>query len=124
MHELAIATNIIEIASENANGVKILCLTLEIGRLSGVVPDAIQFCLEACSPGTLLEGAQLEIVEIPGLGRCSQCGAEIALELPYGVCHCGSTRLEVVRGQELTIKELVLEENSCVELVAAPTMRA
>jgi len=124
MHELAIATNIIAIAEENANGARILRLTLEIGCLSGVVPDAIQFCLEACSPGTLLEGARLEIAEIPGLGRCAQCGAEITLELPYGVCHCGSTRLEIIRGQELAIKELELEEEPCAELVAAPTMRA
>lgn len=124
MHELAIASNIIEIAAKNANGATILRLTLEIGRLSGVVPDAIQFCLEASSPGTPLEGAQLEIVEIPGLGRCSQCGAEIALELPYGICDCGNTRLEMIRGQELAIKELELEEEPCAELVAAPTMRA
>ncbi len=124
MHELTIAANIIEIAGEYAKGAKILRITLEIGRLSAIVPESIRFCLDVCGPGTSIEGARLEILEIPGLGRCSQCKAEIPLEVPYGICDCGCTNLEIIRGQELTIKELELGEEPCVEPAVAPTMHA
>ena len=46
---------------------------LEIGRLSGVVPDAVRFCFDLVAAGTTLEGAVLEIDE-PG-GRVRAGGA-------------------------------------------------
>jgi hydrogenase nickel incorporation protein HypA/HybF len=54
----------------------------------------------------LLAGAVLEILEKPGLARCRQCGAEVAIEQPFGVCACGSLNLEIIQGLELQLKEL------------------
>lgn len=112
MHELGIIENIINITSEHAKGRKIQRILLEIGQLSGIMSDAIRFGFDVCSQGTLLEGAILEITETPGLGKCRQCGQEIALEQPFGVCHCGSMELDLIAGQELKIKEMEVE--SCV----------
>ena len=50
------------------------------------MPDAIRFCFDICCRGTLLEGANLEIIEVPGLGRCRQCEIEIPLTQPFGIC--------------------------------------
>ncbi|MGQ9872153.1 hydrogenase/urease maturation nickel metallochaperone HypA [Leptodesmis sp.] len=50
------------------------------------MPDAIRFCFDVCSQGTALAGASLEIIKIPGLGRCRRCSREIALDAPFGVC--------------------------------------
>lgn len=80
MYELGITQNMVAIAAEHAKGAKVQRVTLEISKLSAIMPDSIQFCFDACCKGTVLEGATLEIVEIPGKARCQKCGAEIALE--------------------------------------------
>jgi hydrogenase nickel incorporation protein HypA/HybF len=110
MHELGITENIIEIALKHAQGKKINRITLEIGQLSAILPDSIEFCFDACRLGTPLENTVLEMIEIPGLARCHRCGTEFAIAEPFGICECGSMDLVFIQGQELQIKELELEE--------------
>jgi hydrogenase nickel incorporation protein HypA/HybF len=110
MHELGITENIIEIALKHAQGKKINRITLEIGQLSAILPDSIEFCFDACRLGTPLENTLLEIIEIPGLAHCHHCGTEFAIAEPFGICECGSMDLVFIQGQELQIKELELEE--------------
>jgi hydrogenase nickel incorporation protein HypA/HybF len=115
MHELGITENIVAIALNHAQGAKIIRITLEIGQLTAVMPDAIRFCFDVCTQGTIAEGATLEILDIPGTGQCQQCGQSIPLTDPYGLCNCGSTDIYITHGQELAIKSLELEtEPSCV----------
>ncbi|KZL49130.1 hydrogenase maturation nickel metallochaperone HypA [Nodularia spumigena] len=106
MHELGITQNIVAIVSEHAQGAKVQRVVLEIGQLSAILPDAIEFCFDICTQGTVLVGAVLEIREIPGLARCRECGAEIHLDKPFGVCGCGSVQLDLIAGEELKIKEI------------------
>jgi hydrogenase nickel incorporation protein HypA/HybF len=110
MHELGITQNIVAIVAEHAKGKKVQRVLLEIGQLSAIMPDAVRFCFDICTRNTVLAGAILEIKEIPGLGRCRQCGAEIPLEKPFGICKCGSTQLDLISGEELKIKEIEIEE--------------
>lgn len=113
MHELGITRNVVAIVSERAQGQKVLRVTLEVGRLSGLMADAIRFCFELCSRGTPLEGAVLEILEPEGRGRCSACGSEHALTMPLGRCpSCHAPSLRIVAGEELKIREMEVE--SCV----------
>ncbi len=115
MHELGITQNIVAIALKHAEGAKVSCVRLEIGKLSAILPDAVQFCFDVCCRSTPLEGARLEITEVPGLGHCRSCGAKVPLEQPFGVCECGSTQLDIIQGEELKIKALELEtEDVCV----------
>ncbi|MFC4252976.1 hydrogenase maturation nickel metallochaperone HypA [Sinimarinibacterium flocculans] len=107
MHELGITRSVVSIVSEQAKGAKVLRVTLEIGKLAAILPDAVRFCFDVCAQGTSLEGAALEIIETPGRARCRGCGAETALEQPYGRCAaCGSAELELLAGEELKIKEM------------------
>jgi hydrogenase nickel incorporation protein HypA/HybF len=108
MHELGITQEIIALVSERTGGAAVRRVVLEIGKLSAVLPDAVQFCFDLCSAGTPVEGARLEIVEIPGRACCRACGAEFTLEQPYGQCGCGNTDLRWLVGQELTIREVEL----------------
>ena len=109
MHELGITQYIVAIVTEQAQGAKVQLVVLEIGKLSGVLPQAIEFCFDICTQNTVLVGAKLEIREITGLARCRQCGAEIAIDKPFGVCGCGSVQLDLIAGQELKIKQIELE---------------
>ena len=106
MHELGITQEIVEIVTKHARGARVKRVVLEIGTLTAVLPDAVEFCFELCTEGTLAEGAQLAIVVIPGRARCRACGNEIALAQPWGLCSCGGSDLERLSGEELKIKEI------------------
>lgn len=106
MHEMSIMQSVVEICEKNSEGRKVLAVTLEIGELSGVVPEALEFCFEACTSETLLEGAVLAIERVPGRGRCD-CGAEFPLRDWYNSCPaCGGFGVELLAGKELRVKEL------------------
>ncbi|MGH8611029.1 MAG: hypothetical protein ACREYF_03010 [Gammaproteobacteria bacterium] len=55
-------------------------------------PTSLPFisCFDLCAQGTALDGAQLEIIEIPGLGRCREYGEELAMADFLARCACGS----------------------------------
>lgn len=105
MHELAISEAIVSEVCERVDG-QVVRVVLEIGQLSAVMPDAVRFCFDVAAHGTRLEGAALEIMDIPGLGRCRKCAAPVALgDSHIGTCPgCGAIDLDVVAGQELRIK--------------------
>jgi hydrogenase nickel incorporation protein HypA/HybF len=71
-----------------------------------VLPDAVRFCFDLCCEGTPLAGAALEIVEPEGRVRCRTCGAETALDQPFGRCGCGSCDLDWLSGMDLRIREM------------------
>ena len=66
MHELAHTREIVDIVCKAANDRRVHKVTLEIGRLSCVMPEAIEFCFAAVAQGTLAEGARLEIRRADG----------------------------------------------------------
>lgn len=107
MHELGITRNIVSIVSEKAQGEKITQVTLEIGKFSAVLPESIRFCFDIVSQGTVVEGAALEIIEIPGTAECRTCGTQFELEQLYGRCPCGSAAITRLTGEEMLIKQMV-----------------
>ncbi len=113
MHELGITQSIVEIAERTATeqqAEKILSVTVEVGSLSGVVPEALEFCFEACSNGTLLEGAQLLIDRIPARAKCRNCSYEFPLEELLACCpECDSAASDLLSGEELRIKEMEID---------------
>ena len=113
LHELSLTQNIVDLAIEYAareKAVKVLSITLEIGALSGVVAEAVEFAFDVCSKGTLAEGANLEIRHINGRGRCLDCQTETEIETLTHLCpHCGSLALETVQGQEMKFTEMEID---------------
>jgi hydrogenase nickel incorporation protein HypA/HybF len=106
MHELGITQEILAIVTEHSRGARVMRVVLEIGKLSAVLPDAVRFCFELCSEGTVAQGALLDIIETPGRARCRACAAELTLDRPFVRCACGGSDLEWLSGEELTIKEM------------------
>jgi hydrogenase nickel incorporation protein HypA/HybF len=110
MHELSITQSVVEICEKNAGGRRVLAVTLELGELSGIVPDAVEFCFEACTKGTLLEGARLIINRVAPKGTCRECGSEFPVNAYYDSCpSCGGYTVELMRGEEMRVKELEVE---------------
>ena len=103
MHELAIAESVVDTVTQRLPGAKVTCVHLEIGALSGVVPDSIRFCFDLATEGTGLEGARLEITEPPARCRCRTCGTGFQPDPPVVLCPCGSADVAVLGGEELKI---------------------
>jgi hydrogenase nickel incorporation protein HypA/HybF len=110
MHELSIVRNIVAVVSERARGRRVRRVTLEVGKLSGVTTGAIAFCFDVMAQGTVLEGASLDIREVEGRARCTACGREFDMPMPYAACACGSRRLHCLQGDELIVKTMELAE--------------
>jgi len=112
MHELGITRNIVAIVGDAAKGRRVRRVTLEVGKLSGVMTEAIAFCFDTVAQGTPLEGAVLDIFEIEGRARCLACGAQFAIPNFFTPCACGSRRQTRLSGEELNIKSMELEEEA------------
>jgi hydrogenase nickel incorporation protein HypA/HybF len=61
MHELALTRDIVAIVCKAAGSRRIQKVTLEVGKMSCVMPEAIEFCFDAVTQGTQAEGARLDI---------------------------------------------------------------
>src|SRR5687767_3878587 len=73
MHELAIAESLVEAVQTRTGGQTVRSIRLQVGRLSGVVPDALMFAFELAAHGTPLQGSQLLIDEPAGRLHCRTC---------------------------------------------------
>ena len=112
MHELSIALNMVEIATDTARkngGGRVEALYLKLGTLSGVAKEALLFSWEiACAGVAALEGSRLVVEEIPVVARCPVCGKDERLEsICKLVCPaCQSPVSNIVGGRELEITAL------------------
>jgi len=109
MHELGIARNIVAIVCEHARGAKITRVTLEVGELSGVLPDAIAFCFPLVAAGTACADAVLDVHVVAGRSRCRTCGTDYAFPRLGVPCPCGSRDAIRLSGDELNVREIQLE---------------
>ncbi|HAZ14208.1 MAG: hydrogenase maturation nickel metallochaperone HypA [Bdellovibrionales bacterium GWA2_49_15] len=113
MHELSLSVSLIEQATEilkQESGGRVLALTLDVGVLSGVSPEALQFCFPQAAHGTALEKCLLKINEIPLLVYCSDCQAEEQVEGPYPLCpSCQGVDVAVRKGREFNIVSMEIE---------------
>jgi hydrogenase nickel incorporation protein HypA/HybF len=69
MHELSIAVSMIDLATqelEERGASRCEALHLKLGRLSGVVKEALVFSWDVACEGTPLSGSRLLIEEVPG----------------------------------------------------------
>jgi hydrogenase nickel incorporation protein HypA/HybF len=69
MHELSIAVNIVEIASEEAKRLdarRVESVHVTVGEFSGVAKEALLFAWEMASQDTAVAGSRLAIEDAPG----------------------------------------------------------
>jgi hydrogenase nickel incorporation protein HypA/HybF len=111
MHELSIAEGVVDVAVRHARGRRVAAVELRVGHLRQVVPSALAFAFELVAQGTLVEGAELRMEEVPAAGRCRSCGMDTPLpDLPLRCRGCGGWDVEITRGEELLVESLELEE--------------
>ena len=110
MHELSIAESIVRIAEAHADGRRVTAVEVRVGALRQVVPQALEFAFALVAEGTEAEGARLVMEAVPAAGVCRACGTETEFEAFPFACPCGSLDVELVRGEELLVDALTLQE--------------
>jgi hydrogenase nickel incorporation protein HypA/HybF len=111
MHEMAIVESVIEQITDRLGATPIALVRLDIGELSGVVPDAIRFSFELAAEGTSVAGATLEITEVAAVCRCRSCAADFRPADQILLCSCGSADVEIVAGEDLRIASVGVNEH-------------
>ena len=110
MHEMALCESILELIGEQARVqgfTRVSTVWLEVGRLAAVELAALRFGFEVLARGTLVEGAALEITQVPGRARCRSCGESHAIAARGDPCpRCGSYELQLIDGTQMRVREL------------------
>ena len=110
MHEMSLAEGVLQLIEDSARQEefsKVTTVWLEIGQLAGVEVEAMRFCFDAVTQGSLAEGAKLEIIAIPGTAWCMSCSATVTYSEVYSACpQCGTYQIQVTGGTEMRVKEL------------------
>lgn len=109
MHEAAISEALLDklasLAGENG-WLRIVRVKVQLGLLSGVVPEAMEFAFEALAEGTPAEGAVLEMVSEPGKFSCTACG-DLDLDRLDFICpNCGGPLRLLQAGREILLWEV------------------
>jgi hydrogenase nickel incorporation protein HypA/HybF len=110
MHELSLASSLIEVVREEAarhDLERVERIRLRVGALRAVVPELLESCMGMVCQGTIAEGAAFEIEEVPALVRCSGCGREFSVDSYLYTCPgCSELGGEVLQGEELALIEI------------------
>ena len=113
MHELSICQALIEqveaVAREHqANNV--VSISVQVGPLSGVVPELLERSFSVVQAGTVAEHAEFNIETLPLRVSCNACGAETPAISTRLVCgNCGDWRVRVVSGDQLLLASVEVE---------------
>ncbi len=120
MHELTLATSLVELASSHAaqHGKRpIIRITIRLGVLCGIA-RSLYFCFKPAAQGTPCADAELRIIEVPLSVHCETCKET---KLPRALYNfrcpdCGNPTPKVVTGREM---ELISVELGHVDEVAS-----
>ncbi len=110
MHEASLAGGVLQLVEDTALRepfARVVSLRLEVGQLAGVDVHALRFALDSLAPGTLLDGAIIEIEEPPGQAWCEGCGQTVGIAQRGDACPvCGEYRLHPNGGQTLRVLDM------------------
>ncbi len=114
MHEMSVIESLLEAVQREMQGhpqARVRAVHLRVGRLRQVSHETLRFCYEAAARGTALEGSQLMIQAVDASARCGVCSLEFEVEDNWFQCpRCHSSNGRLLRGQELDLVSIELEE--------------
>ncbi len=112
MHEFSLAVSMVELAQAAARregAERIEAIHVEIGALSGVVPEALEFAFLGAREGTMAAAARLEITYRQGVAFCAACQTEFVIDNRFGIAVCPTCEVpsaELREGREMHVSHL------------------
>ncbi len=112
MHELSLMEAVRDqaLAAARVEGAsRIKAISLRIGSLAGVEPEALRFAHIVVMAGTIAAGAELRIEVVIARFFCEPCQQAFDTELGDCLClRCGSFSRRLLQGRELELTSLEL----------------
>lgn len=113
MHEMSIVVSIVDIAEDEAkknNANKISKIELDIGTVSGIELDALNFAFDSIKEETMLKNAEIKINIIKAKSKCEDCNYEFKTEDVYTLCpKCNSYKTNISEGKEMRVKSISID---------------
>jgi hydrogenase nickel incorporation protein HypA/HybF len=113
MHEVPVVKNIVNLAEDERRRhyfSRVRTIRVYVGALGHVETDALRFCFDVVTSGTIADGAELTIVTIAGEGSCSGCHLVVPVNDRFAACPlCGNADVRITAGEELHLAELEVE---------------
>ena len=113
MHEMSIVHNLISIIKEEMvknNAATLRSVRVNIGEMSGIVPEALRTCFHIITAKSNMKGAELKIETTPLEGYCRNCKEDYNVIDYIFICpECGSTDIDIISGREMNIVEIEVE---------------
>ena len=116
MHEFSLVSAVIEtlerFGAEQGWG-PVKKVTLKVGAMRQVIPQTMQFAFKTACEGTRLDGAELELINVPIAIRCPKCGRTWGEEHMGLICpYCGCDGAQMEQGMELDIDSVEVEDDA------------
>ena len=112
MHELSIVMGIIKIAEDYArvaNALVIDEIELDIGTMSGIDMQSMEFAWTQATKGTKLSATIKKVNSIMAKAKCIDCETEFEIKNYYDACTvCGQHLIAIIQGKELKVKSLLV----------------
>ncbi|BAU53508.1 hydrogenase maturation nickel metallochaperone HypA/HybF [Mucilaginibacter gotjawali] len=112
MHELSIVMGIIKIAEDHARAAEAAAIDeieLDIGTMSGIDMDSMEFAWTQAIQGTMLKDTVRKINSITAKAKCLDCDTEFEIKNYYDACPvCGEHLIEILQGKELKVRSLLV----------------
>jgi hydrogenase nickel incorporation protein HypA/HybF len=111
MHELSLSDAIRATALKHAEGRAVQQVTVRIGHLRQVVPEALMFSWKLVTESTEFDETELVIEEVPAVVVCVQCGQHTTLGAPILACGaCESFDVKLLSGEEFLVVSMDLAD--------------
>jgi hydrogenase nickel incorporation protein HypA/HybF len=113
MHEVSLMEGVVALVEDERRKqdfTRVRTLRLQLGALGHAEPEALRFCFEAVTYGTVVEGASLQIDVVAGVGWCARCGRAAPMAERFGDCPiCSHGPMRMTAGGDLRLAELEVE---------------
>ncbi len=113
MHEMSIVQGLIAIIKEEMaknRATRLRAIKVQIGEMSGILPDALKTCFEIVKAGNDMNGAVLNMDISPLMGYCRKCNKEFKIiEYNFSCLECNSSEIDIISGREMSIVEIEVE---------------
>jgi hydrogenase nickel incorporation protein HypA/HybF len=107
VHELGLCSSIVDAVERRAGTRNVARVTVQVGRLHHVHPEAFEQSFAVAAAGTVAEDAKAELVLLPVRAKCSDCERTWnAEEIPMSCPACGGMGVELVGGDELVLESI------------------
>jgi len=112
VHEVSLIESVVALVEEERRKQyfeRVRVIRLRLGALGHAEPEALRFCFDAVTNGTVAAGARLEIEMVPGEGWCESCCRTVPLEERFATCPVCGADVRMTAGDELRVAEMEVE---------------